>query len=367
MNGVLTNPNCEYSANYVAVHTLAQWSRLATELVKRPSPTRQAFQLEVEGRTNESSELDRAESTTSGASTDSKKADSMMSNLELHLYEPQQALEAALKEWIHEFWVSIRQTENYCPVKNATSIAKASEFDGLGKIDTENTCETDRDVNKRVDQEVDPKLESSGRAELVSAHPFSYEDLKVFVDFFYLPHQHGERSMRVLEEFCWIKENAPGMCVCMYVHVFMFICMYTHVRYASKKTFHTAEFNHRRYCMVQPLFDRCFTVARPSLNRSISAVGLVQTQYAPLHNYRVTVCRCSGVAYTWHRSIGTHTLKWFVYRPVAARVQIRARRRSSRSSANSARGRSVRASSGQWIIVELARAAPGPPVQHALF
>lgn len=27
LRGVLTNPNCEFGANYVAIHTLAQWSR----------------------------------------------------------------------------------------------------------------------------------------------------------------------------------------------------------------------------------------------------------------------------------------------------------------------------------------------------
>lgn len=27
LRGVLTNPNCEYGANFVAIHTLAQWSR----------------------------------------------------------------------------------------------------------------------------------------------------------------------------------------------------------------------------------------------------------------------------------------------------------------------------------------------------
>ena len=73
--------------------------------------------------------------------------------------------------------------------------------------------------------------------------------------------------------------------------------------------------------------------------------------------------RC--VSLTFHRAICT--LKWFVYRRVAARVQIQARRRSSRSSAISARCRSARASSGQWIIVELACAAPWPPVRRALF
>ena len=26
VSGILTNPNCEYEANYIALHTLAQWS-----------------------------------------------------------------------------------------------------------------------------------------------------------------------------------------------------------------------------------------------------------------------------------------------------------------------------------------------------
>ena len=198
MNGVLTNPNCEYSANYVPVHTLAQWSRSATELVKRPSPTRQAFQLEVEGQTNELSTSGETEA--EGASGDfnaeAKKAENLVSGLELHLYEPKQALEAALKEWIHEFQTSLRQPDHYQPVKSASSIAKANEFDGLGRMDGEGICDPDSNVNKQVNPESDPKLESQGRAVLVSSDPFSYEDLKLLVDYFYLPHQHGERAMR---------------------------------------------------------------------------------------------------------------------------------------------------------------------------
>ena len=94
----------------------------------------------------------------------------------------------------------------------------------------------------------------------------------------------------------------------------------TTCRDASKKTFHTTAFNHRRYCMVQPLFDRCVNVARPSLNRSISAVGLVQTRYAPLHNYRVYVTLPQRRRYAVPQYWAAYVLKWFVYRPVAAPV-----------------------------------------------
>ncbi len=31
LRGVLTNPNCEYGANFIAIHTLAQWSRCSAD------------------------------------------------------------------------------------------------------------------------------------------------------------------------------------------------------------------------------------------------------------------------------------------------------------------------------------------------
>lgn len=37
LRGVLTNPNCEYGANFVAIHTLAQWSRCNVDGKRDPS------------------------------------------------------------------------------------------------------------------------------------------------------------------------------------------------------------------------------------------------------------------------------------------------------------------------------------------
>ena len=35
LRGVLTNPNCEFEANFIALHTLAQWSKSNAEGVKK--------------------------------------------------------------------------------------------------------------------------------------------------------------------------------------------------------------------------------------------------------------------------------------------------------------------------------------------
>ena len=102
--------------------------------------------------------------------------------------------------------------------------------------------------------------------------------------------------------------------------------LHIHVQYASKKTFHTVVFNHRRYCVVQtvvwPLQDRCMTVVWPLHDRCVtvawawrnrlSTVPFQQSEYtnavcsatqlSALHNYRE---RCSGIAYKRYCGIGT--------------------------------------------------------------
>lgn len=52
--------------------------------------------------------------------------------------------------------------------------------------------------------------EDSEMEEEAVAEAYSLEDLHLLVDYFYLPHQHGERALHILKEFCWLKENAPG-------------------------------------------------------------------------------------------------------------------------------------------------------------
>ena len=132
---------------------------------------------------------------------------------ESHYYEPLKALELAMKEWMGEFKRTQAQPDHYVPVKNASSIAKANEFEELGPMDQDTIGNRDDPILKKVDLEMDPKLSESSAAMLVSNDPFCFDDLKLLVDFFYLPHQHGDTALRVLEEFCWLKENSPGECV----------------------------------------------------------------------------------------------------------------------------------------------------------
>ncbi len=119
-------------------------------------------------------------------------------------YDPKMALLASLKEWFSEFKTFRRKPEHYQPVKDAKSIAKA--------IDAEQMGSDQEDVETTSGVPSPPRVEG---VEGVIGNPppsenFTFEDLCLMVDYFYLPHRHGEQAMLVLEEFCWLKANAPG-------------------------------------------------------------------------------------------------------------------------------------------------------------
>ena len=192
LNGVLTNPNCEYGANYIPIHTLAQWSHCGRNISRKSPPIKQSILLEVEG----SGEGGRGDEE-SGI---------------LCLYEPTKALELSLKEWFSEFQIARKKPAHYKPVKNAESISKANDYETLGngatKMDTSSSASLPPVASESMHMTSSlpsPSVEASSTLD-----PFTLDDMKLLVDYFYLPHKHGCKAVQILEEFCWLKENAPG-------------------------------------------------------------------------------------------------------------------------------------------------------------
>lgn len=73
--GVLTNPNCEFAANFIAMHTLASWAK-ATEVVELDQDSSARLEAESEGR--------------------------LASKIpaESQLYNPVRALQLAMDDWL---------------------------------------------------------------------------------------------------------------------------------------------------------------------------------------------------------------------------------------------------------------------------
>lgn len=92
LQGVLTNPNCEFESNYVAIHTLATWYKSNMNGVRKDvimtdsEDSTVSIQIKLE---NEGSDED--------IETDV-------------LYSPQMALKLALTDWLQEFGVPLQYT-----------------------------------------------------------------------------------------------------------------------------------------------------------------------------------------------------------------------------------------------------------------
>lgn len=212
LNGVLTNPNCEYGANFVPIHTLAQWCKCGSGRQQRKTSAVLAAAAQLENENNEMLE-DGCEDGSSYPL----------------LYTPEEALESALKKWILEFGISRRQCQDYHPVKNPRSVSQAASMEeqGSGDSDSGRDMEVTRDdheeeevVEADVDEaggdnstSTDPIADTLTNLELSStpnSEPFDYDNLMTLVHFFYLPNKHGPRAQHIVDEFCWLKRHAPG-------------------------------------------------------------------------------------------------------------------------------------------------------------
>ncbi|XP_033207412.1 protein O-GlcNAcase isoform X2 [Belonocnema kinseyi] len=87
LRGVLTNPNCEYGANFVAIHTLAQWSRCNVD-GKRDLSLNDTVSADIKLETE---------------TEDGVIGEDVPSTLSANMYHPRHALKNAINEWLPEF------------------------------------------------------------------------------------------------------------------------------------------------------------------------------------------------------------------------------------------------------------------------
>ncbi|XP_003426978.1 protein O-GlcNAcase isoform X2 [Nasonia vitripennis] len=87
LRGVLTNPNCEYGANFIAIHTLAQWSRCNVD-GKRDLSLNDTVSADIKLETE---------------TEDGVVGEDVPSTLSPNMYHPRRALKNAIHEWLPEF------------------------------------------------------------------------------------------------------------------------------------------------------------------------------------------------------------------------------------------------------------------------
>ncbi|KAE8300891.1 Protein O-GlcNAcase [Larimichthys crocea] len=145
LRGVLTNPNCEFYPNFVAIHTLATWCK----------------------------------STSDGGQRDVEMGDEKQDPC----YSPEKALTLALTDWLQEF---LSADQNGARPKKDSSDEEPMQTD-IGES---------------------PYIPGPGENPLYTAEPLTLDDLKLLSDLFYLPYEHGQTAKTMLRELDWLKNHS---------------------------------------------------------------------------------------------------------------------------------------------------------------
>ena len=229
--GVLTNPNCEYTVNFIAIHTLAQWSKCSTKRTSQDVTDEE----DLAASTNDDVEYMQSTICSSSSSERGSSPEQDQDVESERVYNPRRALDGALVEWIKEFGkpqkrekTSKVELSGKClndglseppplmgpPIAvggataERTSIVSTVTDEDEGDSPMELACEDQRG-NPRKD-ETRTSTAHIERPDKTHVGPFTQEDLYVLVDFFYLPHKYGPLGVKMLQSFNWVKGNAPS-------------------------------------------------------------------------------------------------------------------------------------------------------------
>uniref|UniRef100_A0A674MYV7 protein O-GlcNAcase n=1 Tax=Takifugu rubripes TaxID=31033 RepID=A0A674MYV7_TAKRU len=169
LSGLLLNPNCEFEANYIPLHSLGSWFRTGNDENKG------------EGKGNDMCE-----------------------------YCPERALSAALRDWMEELNQPL-QAGNF----------RFLILDSDCKMDCRSIFNTTEGEKKRLNQsgqchQPPPGSRSGGgsrdqkgqgRGLCSGKGLLSESQVRLLVGLHYLPHEHGPSAQKLLQDLTWLKSN----------------------------------------------------------------------------------------------------------------------------------------------------------------
>ncbi|XP_028302900.1 protein O-GlcNAcase isoform X2 [Gouania willdenowi] len=153
LRGVLTNPNCEFYPNFVAIHTLATWCKWAAD----------------------------------GGQRDVEMADEDQDAS----YSPHKALSLALTDWLQEFMTTDQPGGPCRPPAHLKKDASDEE-----------PMQTDMGESLYVP--------GPNENPLYTAAPLTLDDLRLLSDLFYLPYEHGPTARTMLQELDWLRKHSQA-------------------------------------------------------------------------------------------------------------------------------------------------------------
>ncbi|CAM4976801.1 unnamed protein product [Rotaria socialis] len=172
LSGMLSNPNCEFELNFIPLHTLGQWYQSL--------------------RINESQD----------------QIDDDEDSLQItQIYLPNKALDQALIEWLPEFQKvkSAYDSQKLVKIDNSPQAMSPKPTVSSLIIDEDSQdsiCESQTSTTSSSKMHI---MECDGNGN--TGGDLTLEDIRLLVELFYLPYEHGPNAQQMFIDFYWLRFN----------------------------------------------------------------------------------------------------------------------------------------------------------------
>ena len=161
ISGMFLNPNCELEVNFVPLHTLGQW--FCSLKINDKQQDNDDEDLSIEEQSEE-------------------------------VYQVEEAFHRALIDWLPEF--NKNKSADGCSLLSENSAQAMSPKSSIGDDDSQDDSLSENSAHRIHTMEFE---QSSLSSELTLA------DLRLLVELFYLPYEHGNNVQQMLMDFHWLR------------------------------------------------------------------------------------------------------------------------------------------------------------------
>uniref|UniRef100_H2TWU2 Protein O-GlcNAcase n=1 Tax=Takifugu rubripes TaxID=31033 RepID=H2TWU2_TAKRU len=229
LKGVLTNPNCEFESNFVAIHTLATWYKSNMNGVRKDVVmSNQVSQGGIKGTAIDVSSMPPPSLCSSTTVTTVFQQPIMSPFLIIFMclqveVEKKDSDEEPM-EMVVEKMTDDPEVEKHVGVILTEKMAEDLKPMDLDKENlAESKCpeeilqeDSGSDIAPmQTDDQVKQDMFVPGPDEkpLFTAEPITIEDLNLLAELFYLPYEHGNKAVQMLREFNWLRANSSVVSV----------------------------------------------------------------------------------------------------------------------------------------------------------
>ncbi|CAF1464001.1 unnamed protein product [Rotaria magnacalcarata] len=171
--GILSNPNCEFELNFVPLNTLSQWF--------------QSIKLNEKHRQYDNDEND---------------------TFRLEIYQVDKALNQSLIDWLPEFnkIKSANYSQEIIKIDNSPEEMnpKGASSSSLSLINDEDSQDSINENQMYSSSSKTHKMECDQNS---IHYDLTIDDIRLLVELFYLPYQHGPNVQQIFMEFYWLRYN----------------------------------------------------------------------------------------------------------------------------------------------------------------